>query len=96
MKTTPFLDFYNECMKTGMMPELDSTGGLCYSAPNLDRDLIWFFQPDYAFGFWGYNGDELYAEDYEQHGISEMQLRYGFTPLRQTIVLFCAAINNEL
>lgn len=100
-KKTPFLDFYNKAMKSGFMPMTCDTGGLCFTAPlsNKRNNLVDIFEPiekGKQYGFWGYNGEELYCENWPDHGISERQLRYGFTPLRQTIVLFCAAINNEL
>jgi hypothetical protein len=101
MKTTPFLDFYKQSMKSGFMPMTSETGGLCYTAPlsNERNNLVELFEPyntDSKYGFSGYNGEGLYCENWTVHGIPEKQLRYGFSPLRQTIVLFCACINNEL
>jgi hypothetical protein len=93
-KKTPFLDFYNENIKSGYMPY----SGLC-SHFELDcLRLIEMFEKrcdifDESW-FWGFDGEvrtydkmtEAMAYDYERK----------FTPLRQTIVLFCAAINEEL
>lgn len=90
------LDFYKECMKTGKLPEADACnsnpwGGLCQASDKkiISKELLNLFEPlDCTFGWWG---------------VGDKQIKYtllerleAFTPLRQTIVLFMAAINNEL
>jgi hypothetical protein len=77
------LRFYMNCMKNGEMPR----AGLCACAWNdyLMEESLMLFKPDDAgmFSYWGS----------EKKGYDEC---YTFTKLRQTIVLFLAAINNEL
>lgn len=93
-KETPFLDFYKECMETGKLPD----EGLCYSFNAIDRannlGLFYELHPEYGSSwYWAY------GEDYVWRGLTRAEedvIMYTFTPLRQTIVLFCAAINGEL
>jgi hypothetical protein len=93
MKTkTPFLDFYKVNIELGEIPDC----GLCNSLD--DMDLIPLFEPngneilneDVRFGYWGYNG-----ENELDNSVDQNDRAYKFTPLRQTIVLLCAAMNNE-
>lgn len=83
-KTGQHLQFYMDWMPSGLMPHV----GLCRCAllniisANILQE---YFEPDDFYStvtFWasGENGD----------------FQYIFTPLRQTIVLFMAAINNEI
>lgn len=96
------LNFYKRCMATGMLPidslgdsiyefghHGDNNGGLCGCADAglIDRNVLLMFEPDTGEPYWGLG-------DYEYSSLKETRLR--FTPLRQTIVLFMAAINNEL
>jgi hypothetical protein len=98
------LEFYKQCMQTGYMPnEWHGFGtGLCGAADHqqIDKDILNLFSPtkedmyrlwDHGLstGWWGYEGD---AWDYA----SWPERSFGFTTLRQTIVLFMAAINDEL
>ena len=96
MKETPYLDFYKKCMERGIMYDPysgeDDSAGLCGQLGG--RDLI-LFTPreheneefmDYGDSWcWGYDGTANPKRD-----------GHTFTPLRQTIVLFLAAMNNEL
>ena len=95
------LDFYNECMKTGELPEK----GLCGCALEglISNDLLNLFKPtteeeiklheeNTSYIFWGYGLFYTDEDDCQQY----YNVRYSFTPLRQTIVLFMAAMNNEL
>lgn len=90
-KETPFLDFYNECVQAGKMP----TNGLC--AAFRHDYTVDLFEPTAAdrnyynivSDYWGLDIAGRYITLDEKH--SNL-----FTPLRQTIVLFCAAMNNEL
>lgn len=92
-KKTPYLDFYKECLKSKQLP----TQGLCFSLLDAELDLFappgWYNREigynEYDEWYWGYNGDK-------QSGESDNERRFAFTPLRQTIVLFLAAMNNEL
>jgi hypothetical protein len=97
MKKT-FLDFYHACMETGKMPGY----GLCDRVHKLHRRKIKLFHPTqedldnlFKLGkdriYWGSGLKTSWYFDpaYEIN-------KHKFTPLRQTIVLLCAAINNEL
>lgn len=91
-KHKPFLDFYKYSLKTGYMP----TNGMCYFFSGNLKETVQMFQKwcD-MFGYnwyWGYDGEARILLDPNKH----FDYAHKFTPLRQTIVLFCAAINNEL
>lgn len=83
-KTGKHLQFYMDCMSNGVMPE----NGLCRCATtNLisDDDLSLYFKPyDFIENLYFWASGE------------KNDKQYVFTPLRQTIVLLLAAINNEL
>lgn len=85
-KKTPHLDFYKHCIEFGRMP----VAGLCISE-DIDSDNLMLFKPTKEeFGvesywyWWAYDGNV-------DNGRS-----FIFSPMRQTIVLFLAAMNNEL
>lgn len=93
-KKTPgkHLQFYMDCMKNGSIPDF----GLCNS---LKSGLLDLFIPTkenesmlrregVSVLFWGAGMPSDNRYDYERW--------YSFTPLRQTIVLFMAAISGEL
>lgn len=98
-KKTPFLDFYKERMRSGKL----LNPGLCNSVDDETDTLILFYPTtqdanmfakelgyyvtDFKYVFWG---SGLHIQS------SLDRKSYDFTPLRQTIVLFCAAINGEL
>jgi len=88
-----YMQFYYQCMESGCLPDR----GLCHSIgdprrsainPGLwvftNKDLQLFEPIEPQLHYWG-------CEDYVSYDIT-----HGFTPLRQTIVLFLAAMNNEL
>lgn len=86
------LEFYLQHINSGKLP----SDGLCSS---IQSDLLKLFEPTIdeendllAEGtsalYWGFGLPLL--------GTSTIEKLYSFTPLRQTIILFCAAINNEL
>lgn len=90
------LQFYMDCMKTGMMPD----EGLCFCINKnnmgpLEPSIFDLFIPDEE-------DKEMLIDDnhslnYWGSGLDHMKCGYyQFTTLRQTIVLFMAAINNEL
>lgn len=95
-KDTPYLDFYKKCMKDGeRLPwwnKSDRCNGLCpafwlYLHEELSVLKFYFEPPDIQEDdltiFWASGDPE--------------SPRWGeFTPLRQTIVLFLAAMNDEL
>jgi hypothetical protein len=84
-KKIPFLDFYNECHESNFCPFL------CH-----------YYGGNTTFRLFIPNAEELRQHVIEGHpifawGCDGEDSRSGeFTQLRQNIVLFCAAINNEL
>lgn len=97
-KNTPFLEFYNNCIENKTMP----SDGLCNSIGQLknnrafelitpnDEELAVLSDEGKSPVYWGYeipNGSKKY---------SQVEKYVKFTPLRQNIILLCAAINNEL
>lgn len=91
---TPHLDFYKKCMLSGSLP----CAGLCNNISWLDFITLELFEPtendrrvlikeNLRVTYW--------ASGAKATDVSDLCLT-GFTPLRQTIVLFMAAINNEL
>lgn len=90
------LDFYNHCMRTGEMP----FEGLCICARRgiIDAELFELFKP--IGGAMQELEDHkkctvMWASDVDECDTSK-ECFSGFGPLRQTIVLFMAAINDEL
>lgn len=88
------LKFYKQCMETGELPQESTAGwyfgGLCgcASVGLVSQEIFDLFLPTqygYMAGYWAVGN----SEDLDV-------MIHGFTPLRQTIVLFMAAINNEL
>lgn len=96
-KTGKHLQFYMDCMKRGVMP----CSGLCINTEDcggpLSEELLHLFIP---------TDDELirlakkgYSTSYWGSGVitNNYNILYdAFSPLRQTIVLFMACLNNEL
>lgn len=88
-KKKKYLPLYEKWMEKGLLPN----NGLCNSLPNKEylRDL---FEPTYEecvlyrhlSGHWGSTLDEYSAGD----------AFYNFNEFRQTVVLFLAAMNEEL
>lgn len=98
-KKTPFLDFYKRCIETGSIkgevdPKTGLPGGLC--STKLNKKLISLFEPgeDLRWDYWAYTGGRVTLPVILDVGIDAVV--FTFTPMRQTVVLFCAAINNEL
>lgn len=98
MEKKMFLDFYNTSIANGRM----RFAGLCGNFDGFFCDngieMLELFEPTdddfnnltsegYIVSFWG-------SGLHRNHSFDAVQ--YGFTPLRQTIVLFMAAMNNEL
>lgn len=81
-KVGKHLQFYMDCIIMDEMPK----EGLCSCAWQgyINEELLFLFKPEEAsiWSFWA-TGDGGYTYK-------------SFSPLRQTIVLFMAAINNEL
>lgn len=89
------LQFYMDCIQTGEVKDHGIGSGLCACAGmgDIDEETLFLFEPNFenqmedenSAGWWGAG---LPSDDPDRH--------YKFTPLRQTIVLFMAAINGEL
>lgn len=80
-----YLPLYYEWMKSGFT----SDEGLCNSLPDdkYTSQLLSLFRPyGISYIYWGYGEENANTYD----------VINKFTPLRQTIILFMAAINNEL
>lgn len=86
-KKTPYLDFYNLCMKTGLMPK----DGLCNSLREFGYGCDQFIPLHNEADFFMYWGSDQTAGK-----VNMREHMFAFNPLRQTIVLFLAAMNNEL
>jgi hypothetical protein len=94
MKKT-YLDLYYDWMESGRLPE----EGLCKSLPIGSTKLFIPSQDEYGnpygdpemflWGYSGHHGDRIDSESIPDIGRS-------FTPFRQNIVLFLAAMNGEL
>lgn len=90
------LDFYITCIERGKMP----TDGLCAAVTTrrIDMETFDLFIPtDDDFQQLNKEGKctSYWAGDLPDFDVSPETFT-GFTPLRQTIVLFMAAINGEL
>lgn len=108
-KKTPILDLYYQWMEVGEIPD---KGLCLTVLPALSPDFNLFIPDSSEFpehyerapvtgGFWAYDGDPLGAfnfaiSDCRKRGITTSDAYCSFTPMRQTIVLFCAAMNDEL
>lgn len=105
MKNKKHLLFYMQCMQTGYLPNksMECQTGLCGAAQSfqIDKDLLDLFEPtqqdfkqligeNESNGWWGY---EVPCSEESYNATDE---KFAFTTLRQTIVLFMAAINDEL
>lgn len=88
-----FMEVYKHGMRTGW---LNNHNGLCWtmSPRNPKKKLLYFFKPvknrtNLSGAYWAY-GKRV------QLPITSKEVCGEFTPLRQTICLFCAAMNGEL
>jgi len=73
------------------------TRGMCEAFMSEGRELIQLFSVyntvyDHDW-FWGYDGECRNLSFYEKENIEYTR---KFTPIRQAIILLCAAMNNEL
>lgn len=92
---TPWLDLYKKWIKAGQLtPHYGNgtCGGLCSAIPaDLLKSEIWkIVSPEIG----ETNGTAYWAAGDEINDMLEEC--YGFTPLRQNLILLCAALNNEL
>jgi hypothetical protein len=89
-----FLTLYSRWSSTGLLPDI----GLCNSVPYELKDVLNDFGPTkeeieelasegLSKGCWG-SGLPLIEDNADRRF-------YEFTPLRQTIILLCAALNGE-
>lgn len=87
MRQKKLIDLYKEWMETGTLPG----DGLCNSVPKEYKSDLRKLEPECYYTFWAYP-----LTDQQQLDHSYYDMAYSFTPLRQTIVLFICAMNNEL
>lgn len=95
-----YLDFYNECMKTKSLPK----DGLCLSLPTRSIRLIKPTKEDLnqlkfekkPESYWANGKIWKNIEKREKRTLDFGYYMQEFTPLRQTLVLLLAAINDEL
>jgi hypothetical protein len=94
-KYTPFMDLYNRICQLGSLPE----NGLCSCIEGIEmRDILELFEP------YGFERTDMFIMGYDMRywasglclGDLLSERERAFTPLRQTILLLCAAINDEL
>lgn len=92
-KKRKYYDFYVECMENGFMP----FGGLCASIPKFSR------KDEYTLGLFSPTDDDV-ANPHNQMSTSlgywgrsfQFESVFEFNEFRQNVVLFLAAMNNEL
>lgn len=94
MKKKPYyLKKYHEWMKRGALPQVSTyfNGGLCGAGLAKNIEL---FRPEYE----ERNAEDSSMTSFWADGFDTQSYRRlrDFTPLRQTIVLFLAAMNDEL
>lgn len=88
-----YLDFYKRCLKVGRMPNR----GLC-NCRAINKSDLKLFIPSYedipniivCEGYWAFDGEAFFG------AFSFSERCFAFSELRQTIVLFMAAMNDEL
>lgn len=83
-----YLKFHDQCLLTGWMPK----EGLCGCFPN-DNHLKHFDPGPDRNGFdyfWAFDGNDNRIE------LDSTMIAHCYTTIRQNIVLFMAAMNNEL
>lgn len=93
MRKKKYLTLYYQWAQTGRL----HWNGLCLSLGN-DKTFTELLSPDspngyYSVFYWGWAGEKRTLE-YMRAPIKDRM--YEFTPLRQNIVLFLAAMNDEL
>lgn len=87
-----FLELYDRWMRAGTLPG----NGLCFSVPTELVYILEIFNPTEI------EKDELNRKDlsnaYWASGLKQDNPKKGqaLTPLRQTIILLCAALNGEM
>lgn len=85
------LEFYYKCMESGLIPN----AGLCLCKGIDNQKLLLFEPPD---NHKINSASNCLSSAYWASGLryDDINRCHKFTPLRQTIVLFMAAMNNEL
>lgn len=95
MKKTPWLDLYKKWTRTGKMTPKSNKyyyGGLCSAVPlKLQKGIIWNLVK-------AQHGDNLNSASLCGYWASSScnEEVHDFGPLRQTIILLCACLNDEL
>lgn len=94
-----YLGLYKKWAKTGKLEDSPhdarGQGGLCNTV--IGREALEIFEPDNEYMV-RYTVDTVYwGHGHNNKSFIELkELAYDFTPLRQTIVLLLAAMNDEL
>lgn len=91
-KKRKFLELHERLLTEGLM------NGLCREFKNIDEEEALNFLSKYGEsqpGYWAFNGETNPSIDFGGT-LTLYELSRTYTPLRQTIVLFCAVINDEL
>ena len=88
-KSKYFIGLYGRYIKTNYLP----APGLCNCVKGKHSRILELFEPQASdkvanSTFWGY--------EFPHNDGDRLNRSRKFTSLRQTILLFCAAINNEL
>lgn len=91
MKKKKYLPLYKKWIISGRIPEY----GLCESADD-NNELCNTFYPGKKLieSYWG--SIDIWKNKKYSNLIDVDRIRFEFTPLRQTIILFMAAINDEI
>lgn len=97
-KKTKYLELYYEWMEKGEVIETPHTytyGGLCSTELFNSKDFWDLFKPEDTERV-GVHQHAYWAAGVRFKTAKNRKCTHGFTPLRQTIVLFLAAMNGEL
>jgi len=82
------IDLHKKWVETGEIEDKKDAGGmggLCNAVPNKYYETLQMFEPEYYATYWA---------SYQSR--SDDKSIYAYNQLRQTIVLFICAMNNEL
>jgi len=94
IKKRSYLNLYKKWCKTG---ELPYAGLCCNLYPRQYEKFRNLYITNRMSGYWGYDGRNLLPLfDIKISKEKADEIRYKFTPLRQNLILFLAAMNNEL
>lgn len=87
-----YLEYYKKAMKTGKLLS-KNPNGLCYEKGFNKKKLALFEPEEIKNAYWA---SEITSSEYFDLPDGRERSKSEFGPTRQTIVLFLAALNNEL